>query len=43
MKTYETPEILLAIIDNNDVISTSNGFNLPDVPLNSHREDEEFL
>ena len=40
--TYEAPELTVVFFDE-DIISTSGGINLPDVPLNSYREDFEIM
>lgn len=39
---YETPDIMFVIVEE-DIILTSGGINLPDVPLNSFREDLEIM
>ena len=39
---YETPELIVVACEE-DIIATSGGINLPDVPLNSHREDLEIM
>ena len=37
---YETPDIKILLTDSEDIIATSNGIDLPDVPLGRFREDE---
>ena len=39
---YETPELTI-VFSGEDIILTSGGIDLPDVPLNSYREDLEII
>ena len=37
---YEAPDIRILLTSDDDIIATSNGIDLPDVPLGRFREDE---